>query len=122
MSGIFFEILLSFEGINLWIEKEFLFKGVKQTVLIKFDFMIKATYKDKYRVIEILAALFDDNQSVNYISKQGKKRNERIRKLMAYSYEVCYLFRNVFLSDDKKACALILYPDKKRTTLKSICN
>lgn len=26
----------------------------------------------------------------------------------------------MFLSDDKKACALITYPDKKKTTLKSI--
>lgn len=39
---------------------------------------------------------------------------------MDYSFEVCYLFGDVFLSDDKKACALITYPDKKKTTFKSI--
>jgi hypothetical protein len=93
---------------------------VKQTALIKSDFMIKATYKDKDRIIDILAASFDDNQSVNYISKQDKKRSQRIRKLMAYSFEVCYLFGEIFLTEDKKACALVLYPDKKTTTVKTI--
>lgn len=82
--------------------------------------MTKATYQDKEIVIDILAASFDDNQSVNYITKQDKKRARRIRKLMAYSFEVCYLFGEVFLTEDKKACALILYPDKKKTTLKTI--
>lgn len=38
---------------------------------------------------------------------------------MAYSFEICNLFGDVFLSDDNKACALIVYPDKKKTTLKS---
>ena len=36
--------------------------------------MIKATYQDKDRVVDILAESFDDNQSVNYIVKQDKKR------------------------------------------------
>ena len=39
---------------------------------------------------------------------------------MDYSFEVCYMFGDVFLSDDRKACALILYPDKKKTTFKSV--
>jgi GNAT superfamily N-acetyltransferase len=82
--------------------------------------MIKAAHKDKDRVIDILAQSFDDNQSVNYISKQDKKRKERIRKLMAYSFEICFSYGEVFLTENKKACALILYPDKKKTTLKTI--
>lgn len=81
--------------------------------------MIRATYKDKPRIVDILASSFQDNQSVNYIAKQDNKRAKRIRNLMAYSFEVCYLFGEVFLTEDKKACALILYPDKKKTTLKS---
>lgn len=81
--------------------------------------MIRAKYKDKHTIVDILSASFQDNQSVNYIAKQDKKRTKRIRNLMAYSFEVCYLFGEVFLTDDKKACALILYPDKKKTTLKS---
>ena len=82
--------------------------------------MIKAKYTDKSLIVNILANSFDDNKSINYIIKQDKKRNQRIRKLMEYSFEVCYLFGDVFLTDDKKGCALILLPDKKRTNFKSI--
>lgn len=82
--------------------------------------MIKAKYNDKNLVVGILTKSFDTNQSVNYIVKQDAKRAQRVRALMDYSFEVCYLFGDVFLSDDKKACALITYPDKKKTNLKSI--
>lgn len=82
--------------------------------------MIKASYIDKNLVIDILTKSFDTNQSVNYIVKQDQNRIDRVRALMDYSFEVCYLFGEVFLSNDKKACGLILYPDKKKTTLKSI--
>ena len=82
--------------------------------------MKNADYKDKYLIIDILTKSFDTNQSVNYIAKQDEKRLKRISALMDYSFEVCYLFGDVFLSDDRKACALILYPDKKKTTFKSV--
>jgi predicted N-acetyltransferase YhbS len=82
--------------------------------------MIKAKYTDKSIVADILAHSFDDNRSVNYIIKQDKKRAKRIKKLMEYSFDMCYSFGDVFLSDDRKACALLLLPDKKKTNLKSI--
>jgi hypothetical protein len=82
--------------------------------------MIRADYKDKELIIDILTSSFQDNKSVNYIIKQDRKRVERIRNLMNYSFEVCYMFGDVFLSDDRKGCALITLPDKKKTTLKSI--
>lgn len=82
--------------------------------------MKKAEYNDKSLVVDILTKSFDTNQSVNYIVKQDKHRRKRVSALMDYSFEVCYLFGDVFLSDDKKACALVTYPDKKKTTLKSI--
>lgn len=82
--------------------------------------MIKASYHEKGLVIDILTKSFDTNQSVNYIVKQDSAREKRVKALMDYSFEVCYLFGDVFLSENKKACALILYPDKKKTTFKSI--
>lgn len=82
--------------------------------------MIKAAQNDKKLIVEILTKSFENNQSVNYIAKQDEKRLKRISALMDYSFEVCHSFGDVFLSDDKKACALVLYPDKKKTTLKSI--
>lgn len=39
---------------------------------------------------------------------------------MDYSFDVCYRFGDIFLSEDKSACALVLYPDRKdfvRSTL-----
>ena len=82
--------------------------------------MIKAEYSDKNLVVDILTKSFDTNQSVNYIVKQDAKRAQRVSALMDYSFEVCYLFGDVFLSDDKKACVLVTYPDQKKTTLKSM--
>lgn len=82
--------------------------------------MIRADYKDKSLVVKILAASFADNKSVNYLIKQGNKKNKRIRALMEYSFDVCYLVGDILLSEDKKGCALILFPDKKKVTLRLI--
>jgi GNAT superfamily N-acetyltransferase len=82
--------------------------------------LIKAEYTDKNLIVNILTGSFDDNKSVNYIIRQDKKRIERIKNLMEYSFDMCYFFGEVFLSDDKGGCALILLPDKKKTNLKSI--
>lgn len=82
--------------------------------------MIKATDEDKQSIIDILARSFGANQSVNYIIRQDKKRPERIDVLMDYSFDVCKLFGEVWLSEEKKACALVLYPHIKKTTPRSI--
>jgi ribosomal protein S18 acetylase RimI-like enzyme len=82
--------------------------------------MRRAEQSDKDLIINILVKSFDDNKSVNYIVKQDNKRALRMRKLMEYSFDVCNLFGDVFLTEDKRACALIVMPDKKKTTLKSI--
>src|SRR5258706_14889588 len=74
----------------------------------------------KSSVIEILTKSFDDNKSVNYVVKQGEKREERIHGLMDYSFDVCNAFGDVWMADDDQACALVLYPDKKRSTLSAI--
>lgn len=81
--------------------------------------MKKAEYSDKALVVDILTKSFETNQSVNYIVKQDEKRIKRVSALMDYSFEVCIAFGDVFLSNDNKACALIVYPDKKKATLKS---
>lgn len=70
----------------------------------------------KSLVVDILTKSFDDNKSVNYVVKQDEKREERIRGLMDYSFDVCNAFGDVWMADDDQACALVLYPDKKRTT------
>lgn len=75
---------------------------------------------DRQVIVDILSRSFDDNKSVNYIVKQDRERKERIRKLMEYSYDVCKAFGEVYLTDDRKACALVVLPDEKKTTIRSI--
>lgn len=82
--------------------------------------MKRAELNHKTLVIDILSASFDENRSVNYVVKQDKDRRARVRALMAYSFKVCHAFGEVWISEDEQACALILYPDKKRSTLSSI--
>lgn len=79
-----------------------------------------ATPDDKPLVVDLLSSSFIDNKSVNYIISQDQSKDQRVRALMDYSFEICYLFGEVFLSDDRTACALLLYQEKKHTTLKSI--
>ena len=82
--------------------------------------MIKANIADRCLIAGILADAFESNQSVNYIIPPDKKRLKRIRALMEYSFDVCYYFGQVWLSEDKKACALILFPQLKRFALVSV--
>lgn len=82
--------------------------------------MMRATHKDKKVVVHILTNSFKDNKSVNYIVKQDNKRVQRIQKLMEYAFEVCYSYGEVFLSNDKKGCALVLLPDNKKNNFRSI--
>ena len=82
--------------------------------------MIKAQHTDKALIVRILVSSFDDNKSVNYIIRQDYKRGERIKLLMEYSYDLCKLFGDIFITEDKTGCALIMMPDLKKTTFKSI--
>jgi ribosomal protein S18 acetylase RimI-like enzyme len=82
--------------------------------------MTNALYTDKNLVINILTESFADNKSINYILKQDGKKAVRLKRLMDYSFDACYRSGEILLSNDKKACALIIFPDKKRITLKSI--
>jgi GNAT superfamily N-acetyltransferase len=81
--------------------------------------VIRAKHSDKQLVVDILANSFADNKSVNYIIKQDEKQQQRIHSLMSYSFEVCMLYGDVYLSDDGKGCVLVLLPDRKKSTLKT---
>ena len=81
--------------------------------------MLKATNKHKPVVVEILFESFYSNRSIQYIIPKDNYE-KRARHLMEYSYDMCKWFGDVFLSDDEKACALILYPEKKKFSLFSL--
>lgn len=82
--------------------------------------MKRVDSSQKSVVVDILSRSFDDNKSVNYVVKQDSNRGERIRGLMDYSFKVCDAFGDVWMSDDNVACTLVLYPDKKKTSLNAI--
>ncbi|MGY3054028.1 ribosomal protein S18 acetylase RimI-like enzyme [Pedobacter sp. UYEF25] len=82
--------------------------------------MIKVGHDKKELVVSILVESFESNLSVNYIAGANNGKSKRIKSLMEYSFEICRLFGDVYMSDDGSGCALVLYPDKKKTTLKLI--
>lgn len=82
--------------------------------------MVNATKNDKGVIVDMLTRSFLNNKSVNYLIPQDGIKMFRVFHLMEYSFELCMLFGKVFISDDKKACALILYPELRRTSLRSI--
>nr|WP_298935501.1 GNAT family N-acetyltransferase [uncultured Dyadobacter sp.] len=79
--------------------------------------MKNASQSDKELVISILSKAFKTNKSVEYILKDTS--DARLRALMEYSFDTCMASGKVMLSDDRQACALISYPDQKKSTLKS---
>lgn len=82
--------------------------------------MRKATFSDKPVILDILSRSFDENKSVNYVVKQDQKRRDRIRGLMLYSFKVCNAFGEVWISDDEQACGLILFPEEKRSSFRTL--
>lgn len=79
--------------------------------------MKNASQSDKELVISILSKAFKTNKSVEYILKDTSAA--RLRALMEYSFDTCMASGKVVLSEDKQACALISFPDKKKSSLKS---
>lgn len=81
-------------------------------------YMTQALNIDRRYVAKILASAFDKNLSVNHIVKQDQMRLKRIPGLMDYAFKVCQTYGKVFVSEDRTACALVLFPDKKLFSLK----
>jgi ribosomal protein S18 acetylase RimI-like enzyme len=82
--------------------------------------MIKANNEDKKLIVDILTNSFESNQSVNFIVRQDAERVKRISALMDYSFELCFHFGDVWLSDNREACALILYPHLKKLSIRAV--
>ncbi|WP_103864828.1 N-acetyltransferase [Aquimarina sp. I32.4] len=78
-----------------------------------------ATIMDKQRIVDIISKSFDQNNSVNYVVKQDKKRKKRLRLLIEYSIYQGMEFGKVFISKDQNAACILLFPFKKKTTWSS---
>lgn len=82
--------------------------------------MERAGRDERKLVVDILTDSFDTNKSVNYVVNQDVNRKDRVRSLMEYSFDMCNAFGEVWLSNDQRACALILFKDKQKTTISTI--
>ena len=79
--------------------------------------MIKASQEDKKTIVDLLWNTFMELKfpnSINFVVKQDQKRLIRLRYLMEYQFNVALKFGEIWLSDDKKGCILLLFPEKKR--------
>lgn len=82
--------------------------------------MIRATKEDKNLVVDILLEAFEplkEDNSINFVVKQDKKRKQRMRVLMEYLFDKAQRTGAVFLSDNRASCLLITYAHKDRFTL-----
>lgn len=85
--------------------------------------MRKAIITDKKLVSEILVSAFSplkDSNSINLVVKQDKRRIERMQILMEYLFERAIYFGEVFISENNKACILLKFSHKEKTTFKTI--
>lgn len=82
--------------------------------------MRKAVLTDKEKIIEILKTSFQGNKSIDFVVKQDSKRDIRTKLLMEYSFYKGMNYGEVFISEDEKACCILLRPEKEKLTLSSI--
>ncbi|HVI47124.1 MAG TPA: GNAT family N-acetyltransferase [Chitinophaga sp.] len=83
--------------------------------------MIIGKISDKQLATEILAAAYTTNDTINETIRRDHRHLQRLRSLMEYSFDVALDFGRICFSDDRQAVALIILPDKKKVTLRSIC-
>lgn len=82
--------------------------------------MIRASKKDKETIVNLLWSTFIELEfpnSINFVVKQDQKRSTRLRYLMEYQYNVALKYGEIWLSDDKEGCILLLFPEKKGFSL-----
>jgi len=83
----------------------------------------KAIHTDKELITEILLSAFiplKGDSSINFVVKQDKKRVQRMRVLMEYLFERAFLFGEIYISDNKKACLLLKFSNRENINLKTI--
>lgn len=85
--------------------------------------MIRAEKADKPMVVNILLEAFEplkEDNSINFVVKQDKKREHRMRVLMEYLFDKAMRTGAIFLSNNRASCLLITYAEKDRFSLKKM--
>jgi len=82
--------------------------------------MRAAQKTDKAFVVDLLVQCFYNNRNIFYFIDRGEQKPHHMKALMSYAFDYCLAFGNVFLSEDKSACALVLYPERKMICVESL--
>jgi ribosomal protein S18 acetylase RimI-like enzyme len=82
--------------------------------------MVTASTEDMAEISSILLSSFEDNKSITYLVPEGPGKKHSFHCLIQYSISTCLEFGKVVLSDDRRACALVLFPDRKRFTFSAL--
>ncbi|UKN02825.1 GNAT family N-acetyltransferase [Paracrocinitomix mangrovi] len=82
--------------------------------------MIKATPADKELCLKILKDTFHNSYSARYVIKQDQKKDQRFQYLLEYSWQKALMRGEVWLNDDKSACAIWLNSSKSAFSMKAL--
>ena len=84
--------------------------------------MIRANRNDKQTVVEILFDSFKKNLAIRDMvnAQKNPSRESKIRNLMKYCFELGMMQGEVFLSEDRKGCAIIIDPGRRRNSMKLV--
>jgi hypothetical protein len=78
-----------------------------------------ATWADEEKVVNILAASYDSNPSINWIIDcNASDRSKRIKELASYSFKVGMYRQGVFISSDGNGAAICFKYSNKKFSLK----
>jgi len=72
------------------------------------------------KVKQILKDSFYENGSIAYVIGNDSKKDQRLDVLLDFSYKMGLQFGKIYLTEDEKACAIILYSDQLKTTLQTL--
>ncbi len=82
--------------------------------------MNQLSSEDEDNIIHVLTQSFKNNKSVQYITGTGKSQEKKLKVLINYSLKYALAFGKIYLTADKKACALVTFPHKTQTTFRTI--
>ncbi|MDB0601356.1 GNAT family N-acetyltransferase [Tenacibaculum maritimum] len=75
--------------------------------------MRRADLKDTILITDILTDSFKNNKSIINVTRKGKNQIKRINSLMKFFFYNAFYNGDVFLSNDEKACIMMLTSNKK---------
>ncbi|WP_435260741.1 GNAT family N-acetyltransferase [Tenacibaculum sp. nBUS_03] len=79
--------------------------------------MRRADLKDTILITDILTDSFKKNKSIINVTRKGKNQIKRINSLMKFFFYNAFYNGDVFLSNDEKACIMMLTHNKNRFSI-----